>query len=321
MADSRHYLAMDVGGTNVIAGLVDEGGRVVARHRFPTRSSRAPQEIMDDMSAHLRELAAMAPEGCGPEALAVGLPGWINQQEGVLIKAPNMPGWVDVPMAEIMSHSLGLPVCLENDTNLYALGEWLHGAGHGLENLIVVTLGTGVGGGLILDSQLWNGSFASAVEIGHMPLRPDGALCGCGRRGCLETVASATGMSRLGRQWLAEGKPTAYTGPPEELTPKIMYDLAGGGDPMALAVFKEAGQALGLVLSSIFNLLGIEGAIIGGGAAGAFEFIRPHLWEILAARLIVTEPDRIKLLTSRLGEDAPLIGGAALLRDNLYTKN
>lgn len=320
MADSRHFLAMDVGGTNVIAGLVDEHGRVAARHRFPTRTSRSPQEVMDDMAAHLRELTAMAPEGGKPEALAVGLPGWINQQEGRLIKAPNMPGWVDVPMAEIMSHALGLPVCLENDTNLYALGEWLHGAGHGLTNLIVVTLGTGVGGGLILDGKLWNGSFASAVEIGHMPLRPDGALCGCGRHGCLETVASATGMSRLGRQWLAEGHPTAYAGPPEELTPKIMYELAQNGDPMALDVFRQAGEALGLVLSSIFNLLGLEGAVIGGGAAGAFDFIRPHLWRVLEERIIVTEPIHIKLLTSRLGEDAPLAGGAALLRDNLYTK-
>ena len=321
MADVKHYLAMDVGGTNVIAGLVDEDGRVAARHRFPTRTSRSPREIMDDMAVHLRELAAMAPEGGKPEALAVGLPGWINQQEGLLIKAPNMPGWVEVPMAEIMSHALGLPVCLENDTNLYALGEWLHGAGRGLTNLIVVTLGTGVGGGLILEGKLWNGSFASAVEIGHMPLGPDGALCGCGRRGCLETVASATGMSRLGRQWLAQGKTTVYTGPPEELTPKIMYDLAQVGDPMSLDVFRQAGEALGLVLSSIFNLLGLEGAVIGGGAAGAFDFIRPHLEAVVAERLIVAEPRQIKLLLSELGEDAPLIGGAALVRDNLYTKN
>ncbi|MDR2946143.1 MAG: ROK family protein [Candidatus Adiutrix sp.] len=318
---AKHYLAMDVGGTNIIAGLVDEEGRVAARHRFPTRSSRSPEEVMEDMAAHLRELAALAPEGGKPEALAVGLPGWINQQAGILLKAPNMPGWVDVPMAEIMSRALHLPVCLENDTNLYALGEWLHGAGRGLDNLLVVTLGTGVGGGLILDGRLWNGSFASAVEIGHLPLGPGGALCGCGRRGCLETVASATGMSRLGRQWLAEGRPTGYDGPPEELTPKVMHSLAQKGDPLALAVFREAGEALGLVLSAIFNLLGIEGVVLGGGATGAFEFIRPSLWASLAARVIITEPENLKLLVSRLGEDAPLAGGAALLRENMYTRS
>lgn len=314
MADSRHFLVMDVGGTNVTAGLVGEDGRVAARRRFPTRTGRPPVEVMADMAANLRDLMAMAPEGARPEALAVGLPGWINQREGRLIKAPNMPGWVDVPMAEIMSRAVGLPVRLENDTNLHALGEWLHGAGRGLVNLIVVTLGTGVGGGLILEGKLWNGSFASAVEIGHIPLAADGALCGCGRRGCLETVASATGMSRLGRQWLADGRPTSYDGPPEALTPEIMHGLAQNGDPMALDVFRRAGEALGLVLSSIFNLLGLEGAVIGGGAARAFDFIRPGLWPVFSERLIVAEPERVKLLTSRLGEDAPLVGGAALLR-------
>ncbi len=143
---------MDVGGTNVIAGLVKTDGTVVGQRRFPTLAGRTPVEVMADMAPNLKELAGEAPGGASPVALAVGLPGWLNQREGLLIQAPNMPGWVNVPMADIMSQTLGLPVRLENDSNLYALGEWLKGAGRGLENLLVITLGTGVGGGLKLEN-------------------------------------------------------------------------------------------------------------------------------------------------------------------------
>ncbi len=306
---------MDVGGTNVIAGLVKTDGTVVGRRRFPTLAGRPPVEVMADMAANLKELAGEAPGGASPVALAVGLPGWLNQREGLLIQAPNMPGWVNVPMADIMSQTLGLPVRLENDSNLYALGEWLKGAGRGLENLLVITLGTGVGGGLILENKLWNGSFASAVEIGHIPLILEGgSLCGCGRRGCLETVASATGMSRLGREWIAAGKPTDYQGRPVDLSPRLMFGLAQESDPMALAIFHQAGQALGTILAGIFNLLGLEGVVIGGGAAGAFDYIYPGLWATLSERVLVTDPAGLKVLKGELGEDAPLVGAAALLR-------
>jgi glucokinase len=269
---------------------------------------------MEDIIRHLKGLGAEAPAGRKPAGLAIGIPGWINQAEGLLVKAPNMPGWVEVPLAEIMRRALGLPVFLENDTNLYALGEWLRGAGRGLDHLLVLTLGTGVGGGLIVNRRLWYGAFAGAAEIGHMPVALNGALCGCGGRGCLETIASATGMTRLGREWLKKKKETLYRGAPEKLTPKVMSGLARKGDPMSLFVFRRAADALGLVLAGVFNLLGLQGVIIGGGAAGAFEFIRPRLEEIIAARVIITDPGKLKLVRGELGEDAPLSGAPALIR-------
>ena len=315
MIQLKTYLTMDVGGTNVLAGLVDSEGRVLARRHFATRAGRPVEQLIADMAANLSALRTEAPNGRAPAALAIGLPGWISQSEGVLINAPNMPGWSNVPLASILSRELGLPVYLENDTNMYALGEWLYGAGRGLKNLIVITLGTGVGGGLILDKQLWNGSFASAVEVGHIPLTArGGALCGCGRRGCLETVASATGMKRLAREWIEAGKPTLYKGRPDDINTKIMAELANQGDPMSRHVFQRAGEALGMILVGIFNLLGLEGVVIGGGAAGAFEHISPKLWRTLSCRLIVAEPSKISVIKCALGEDAPLAGGAALLK-------
>jgi glucokinase len=316
MTDSeKTCLAVDVGGTNIRMGLVRADGQVLAGRGLATDSARGPEKVIADLIDNLKAIAAAAPPAGKPQALAIGLPGWIDQARGILIKAPNMPGWSDIPLASLMREALGLPVYLENDTNLYALGEWRRGAGRGLNNLLVITLGTGVGGGLILDGRLWYGSFASAVEIGHMPITlAGGAVCGCGRRGCLETVASATGMIRLGRDWLRKKKPTAYKGNPADLTPKIMRDLARAGDPMSLAVFKMAGEALGLILAGIFNLLGLEGVVVGGGAAGAFEFLQPPLRRILDERILIAGPAGIKLLPGELGDEAALAGAPALVR-------
>jgi glucokinase len=307
-------LAADIGGTNIKVGLVDEGGRVLANQGFPTDSSRGPDSVMADVIRHLKKLLAEAPPNRRPKGLAIGVPGWINQTQGVLLKTPNMPGWINVPVAEIMSRALDMPVFLENDSNLYSLGEWHSGAGRGLRHLLIVTLGTGVGGGLIIDGKLWYGAFASAGEIGHQQVEARGVLCGCGNRGCLETIASATGMARLGREWLKKKKATLYQGAPEKLTPKIMFDLAQRGDPMSLAVFRRAGEALGVVLAGIMNLLGLEGVIIGGGAAGAFEFIRPRLQAVMAKGVVVADSAQIKLVRGELGEDAPLSGAPALIQ-------
>lgn len=310
---SKTCLTMDVGGTNVTAGLVDEGGRILARRRFPTQSSRSQSLLTREMVDHLKSLAAEAPAGAPPVGLVVGLPGWINYEEGVLIEAPNLPGWRNVPVAEIFSRTLNLPVRLENDSNMYALGEWRYGAGAGLHNLLVITLGTGVGGGLILNDRLWYGSFLSAVEVGHITVAPqDGVMCACGRRGCLETVASATAMARQAREWLSAGRPSLYQGAPENLNTEVLHTLAQKNDPMALAVFESAGRALGLVLAGILNLLGLEGIVIGGGAAGAMDFIGPHIHDAVSRHVLVTWPERIKIAPGSLGNDAPLLGGAVL---------
>jgi glucokinase len=305
---------VDIGGTNIRLGLVRADGQILTSHSLATDSARGPEKIITTLINNLKTLAAAAPLACKPQALAIGLPGWIDQTRGILIKAPNMPGWSNIPLASLMREAINLPVYLENDTNLYALGEWCHGAGRGLKNLLVITLGTGVGGGLILDGHLWYGSFASTVEIGHIPIAlAGGATCGCGQRGCLETVASATGMIRLAHNWLKEKNPTTYKGNPADLTPKIMHGLARAGDPMSLAIFKKAGKALGLVLADIFNLLGLEGVVIGGGAAGAFEFLQPPLRRILNERILITGAASIKLLPSELGNKAALVGAPNLI--------
>jgi glucokinase len=308
------FLTLDIGGTNVTGGLVERSGRILHKDDFPTALGGDQRSLIDLIVDHLKSLWNKSGDGRRPKALAIGAPGWLRPSEGVLVVAPNLPGWRDVPITRIMSQALELPARLENDANLYALGEWLGGAGRGSNNMIAVTLGTGVGGGLILDGRLWSGSFASAAEIGHISLGAGfNAVCGCGRVGCLETVASARGMARLARERLAQGAATLFDGPPEDLTAKTLEELASRGDAMALSILGEAGRALGHVLSGVFNLLSLEKAVIGGGAAGAFEHLAGPIMEVLAARLVTAQINEIKVVKGLLGVDAPLVGGAALL--------
>ncbi|MDR3134616.1 MAG: ROK family protein [Deltaproteobacteria bacterium] len=313
-SDDDTFLALDIGGTNVTCGLVNRVGQVLAMDIFPTSQGGSPEDLISHIVARLKILWDAADQSHRPSALAIGAPGWIKPLEGVVVTAPNLAGWVNVPITKIMSQALELPARLENDANLYALGEWLAGSGQGCDNQITVTLGTGVGGGLILNGRLWSGAFASAAEIGHIPLGPSHTVkCGCGNIGCLETVASARGMARMAREWVERGGETKYKGPAEALTAEVMRELADEGDPMSLHLFNEAGTALGQVLAGVFNLLSLERAVLGGGGAGAFKFIKRSLLEYLERHLVTAKIDEIQIVKGKLGVNAPLVGAAAIL--------
>lgn len=315
----RTFLVADIGGTNIKVGLSAPDGRLLAFKTFLTNSARGVEAVVRELAEVLKALADSSPADRKPIALGVGSPGIIIPKEGLVVKAPNLPGWLDLPLARILSQALdGLPTSLENDANLYALGEWLAGGARGLNNFLGITLGTGVGGGLILNGRLWQGSFLSAAEFGHLPVEYDGCQCGCGARGCLETLASATAMVRMGRDWLKEKRPSNYAGKPEELTSAELARLAQNNDPMAQAVLARAGWALGVAISGVLNMLGLEGVIFGGGAAGAFKFLRPHIFKIIQERAFVVKPERLRLSPGELGERAPLVGATALMIQTGY---
>ncbi|MDR0356074.1 MAG: ROK family protein [Deltaproteobacteria bacterium] len=312
--DDDSFLAVDIGGTNVTCGLVSRRGQVLSTDIFPTSHGPTPKALIELMVSRLDALRKKADASSPPAALAVGAPGWLRPKDGIVVKAPNIKDWIDIPIAKLMAEAMGLPVRLENDANLYALGEWLAGSGQGSDNEIVLTLGTGVGAGLILKGQLWSGYFFSAGEVGHIPLGPAFTTpCGCGGSGCLETVASAKGMSSAAREWLKAEKSSLFTGSLAELNTEVMRELAEKGDPMSLHVFRQAGLALGQVLAGVFNLLSIERAVIGGGAAGAFEFIKGPMMEVLSKHIVTAKIEEVQIVKGALGSVAPLIGGAAHL--------
>ncbi|MBW1709560.1 MAG: ROK family protein [Deltaproteobacteria bacterium] len=309
-----NYLSVDIGGTKVRYGLVSAEGKVLSSSHFLIHSERGFDLVIEDMAAQFNRFLEAIPEPDQPGGAAVGVAGRVSPREGVVIYSPNLPGWNNVPLAVRLQEALGFEVRIENDSNLYALGEWLGGAGQGLENLVVITLGTGVGGGLILNNRLWTGSFENAAEVGHMVVEPDGRLCKCGSRGCLETLASGTAMADLAREWIQNGEPCGYQGKLEYLTSADLFDLARQGDTLALKVFDKAGSSLGLALTNVFNLLGLQGAIIGGGAGVAFDLLKPKITEELSARLFTADPDKILLARSELGDNAPLVGAPTLFQ-------
>jgi glucokinase len=310
----KTYVGIDIGGTNIRFGLVTDEGKVLSDSHFSVFSERGLEAVLNDLTNNLTTFLSTLPEDLKPQGVGVGAAGRILPAEGLIVSSPNLPGWKNVPLAEHLQKTVDLEVRLENDVNVYALGEWLAGAGRGSENLVVLTLGTGVGGGLILNNRLWSGSFGTAAEIGHMVVEPDGPPCKCGSRGCLETFASATAMVNMAKEMINGGRECGYEGRLENLTSAHLFDLAIEGDSLALDIFSSAGTAIGITLTNVFNLLGLQGAIIGGGAGLTFEFLKPSIEKELSSRVFAVDYDQIFLARSTLGDMAPLIGAPALFR-------
>ena len=301
---STYVIGVDIGGTNTRAALVSVERLVVVREEsFPTRSAGRPEEF-------IRRLAeAIAALDERPQAVGMGMAGLVAPASGTILYSPNLPGWRDVPLAPALSRLVGLPVALNNDANMAALGEQRAGAAKGLADVVCLTLGTGVGGGLILGGRLYRGATGQAGEVGHVTVaRRGGARCGCGLRGHRETFASATGLLRMAREGIAGGRKTALR-PGEELSAQRLFEAAASGDRFARGLFARMGRALGFALGNLFNLLDLEAAVLVGGVAAAWEQFIPSLERELHRRLLPRKEARI--LRGALS-DPGIIGAACL---------
>ena len=227
-----------------------------------------------------------------------------------------MSGWNHIPLAEIMKYRLGRPVLVDNDADLIAFGEKWQGAGRGYENFLCITLGTGVGGGLILRNEIWHGC-GTAGEIGHVTIDRHGARCNCGNYGCLETVASATGLIRMARAGLGEGKEgllaQRMASDPDALSARLIAEMAGQGDPWALELFAELGKALGVAIASVMNLLCLDVIIIGGGVSDAWDLFIGPLRTEYARRVMPGTRPAAPVLPWALKDAAGIIGAAAAI--------
>jgi len=272
-------LAADIGGTSLRAALVNDEGRILARREAPT-----PPDPLDGL-ARLRSLWN---ELGRAEARAVVIAGGIRRKTGEITQSPNLPQWEGVPLGR----ELGCEVL--NDANGALLGEAWMGGLRGTNAAILLTLGTGVGGGLLLDGRLWSGATGCAGELGHVAVRPDGPRCGCGSSGCLEVYASGTAVAK------AAGTPDA----------KEAERRARAGDAKAKAAFDTAADALGVVLAGLVNAFNPEAIALGGGMAGAFELLAPRIEAAIAARAFKLAREGLLLVPAKLGNDAGLLGAA-----------
>ncbi len=306
-------LGIDVGGTNIKAGLVDPAGNVLARREIDTQAERGCEHVLARIVELARALMNDPAAGGRVVALGIGVPGPLSHKQGIVFHAPNLPGWVNVPIRSRLQEALNIPVCLENDANAAAYGEFFSGAGRDVDTMVMLTLGTGVGGGIILDGRLWRGSFDSAGEVGHMIVIPDGRACPCGQRGCLERYASA---AAIGERWLeAKGGRGSAVGAPS--TAEDVQRAMEAGDADATRVWDEACRVLALGCVNLQHLVNPQLVVLAGGlinaGAALLEPVRRHFDE-LSWRIA---PDRPAIELARLGGNAGLIGAASLARTAL----
>ncbi len=321
-----YAIGVDLGGTNLRIAAVDERGKLLAKTELQTGVALGREHVIDelcrateDMEAKYKGVAAL----CG---IGVGVPGLIDSESGRLLESPNLPGWSNYDVKGEIERRIGTSVILENDANAAALGEQWLGAGRDFESMCMYTLGTGVGGGLVLNGKIWRGWNGMAGELGHCNVEPDGYPCKCGSHGCLEQYASAKAVVRMTRESLATGAASELrTSADAELTALFVFECAMRGDVVAKQVFERVGRALGLAIASMVNSLNLPLYVIGGGVSSAWNAFSPAMFDELRQRSFVyagtTSQDgtgicgrkRITQITpAMLGGDGGLYGAARL---------
>lgn len=272
----KYAIGIDIGGTKISLALGTDKGKILARREIPTLTGSRANACVRELAANLRALIV---HSCIPPkkilGIGVGCPGAVNSKKGTLPRSPNLPGWAGLPLKQILQKATGIPVHLANDANAAALGESFFGAGKNSKNFIYITVSTGIGGGIVVNGELYEGSGFAAGEIGHMSIVPDGRKCNCGQKGCLEAYASGTAIARFVREKLAGEKITGKSpyfplykrGSKGDLSfgAREVGAAAAKGDKLAVESYRKAGYYLGIGIANLLNILNPETVVIGGG--------------------------------------------------------
>lgn len=314
--DKPYAIGIDIGGTNTVVGIVDRRGQILRKSSLKTAKHAEVEDFLDDLSEVINKLIDDADAKGLIRGIGVGAPNG-NYFNGSIEFAPNLPWKGVIPFAQMLEARVEIPVALTNDANAAAIGEMTYGAARGMKDFIVITLGTGVGSGIVANGQLIYGHDGFAGELGHITVRRNtGRLCGCGRVGCLEAYTSATGVVRTAREYL-ELKPDAQSLlrkiPIDKITSKDVFDAAVEGDEMALEIFRFTGEMLGEAFSDFVAFTSPEAIILFGGLAKAGDLIMNPIRETMEKNLLKIYKDKVKLLFSELKEsDAAVLGASAL---------
>lgn len=308
---AKLVFAADLGGTHLRVALIDQAGKIHSQVKRETPKGTKPDCVVDALVNGARELSSA--QAGDVVAASVVVPGTVDKENSLVVQAPNLPALDHFGLKRALEERFQLPVLLENDANAAAVGETWLGAARGARNVICITLGTGVGGGIILDGKLWRGTDGSAGELGHTSVDPfNGPQCKCGNTGCLEMFASATAIVRMTREALNRFPKTIL--PDQCLTAGRVYDAAKEGDELAVEIFKTVGQYLGVGLANMINLLGPEVIVIGGGVANAWDLLEPQMREQIRKRAFPSLSN-VRLKQAECRDNAGLLGAAKLAFD------
>ena len=305
---NRYVIGIDIGGTNIKLGLVDKKGLIKARLSLPTKKFIASKDqlikvVIAGCQSVIKENGLKKSQISG---IGIGLPGLVNTKKGLVYSLTNIQGWKNVPLKKIIEKKLRIPTFIDNDVNVIALAEWKYGAGRRMKNMICITIGTGLGGGLIINNELYRGEGFAAGELGHIPINEKGHRCQCGGWGCLETYAGNRYLSLQARQKF--NKNIAL----EEITRR-----ANQGNKAAVDFWSKVGEHIGNGLTGVVNVLNPSCIVIGGGISKAHQHMFEVIRQTIKKRAMHIQGKMVKVFKSRLGNDAGIIGARALVKEML----
>lgn len=314
----KNRIGIDVGGTNVKIALVDSNGKIGYSNTIPTRAEMGYEYTINNMKQAIRDLMTETKLSAKDiEGIGFGLPGQVDFKSGIVRLITNIPGWVEIPLAKMIEDEFHIPTRIDNDVRCAALGELNFGAGKGCQNLICITVGTGIGSGLIINGKLVRGASNAAGEIGHIKLQMhDGPICGCGDTGCLEAFASGPAIVAMAEEYILGGKSTKYRemANGNDITPFIVAEAAKAGDAVAKRIFTRMGEYIGIGMASVVNLLNPEKIIIGGGVADAGDILLNPLKETIKNRAMKIAGETVEVVPAQLGNTAGVIGASLLIQ-------
>ena len=313
----KAFIGVDLGGTNLRAGIVEiEKGIVLASNTVPTLAREGPEAVMGRMADLIK--AAIGSCGLGVEEIGgvgIGVPGVLDLDKGLTLFLPNLPGtWPNVPLSAAISEKVDLPVFLLNDARSITYGEWKFGAGRGVDTMACFTIGTGIGGGLVINGKLHLGIGGTGGELGHQTIDFNGPVCGCGNRGCLEAFASGPAIAGMGIKAVVQGLTTAIGKLVDydlnRITPEVICEAARQGDLIARDIYEQAGTYIGIAVANILATVGPRKVVIGGGVAAAGELLLEPIRRTVHERVHIMPVDQTEIVQASLGLNAGLLGVA-----------
>lgn len=312
--EKPYAIGIDIGGTNTIFGVVDKRGHIINQGSIKTGAYKEINEYISNLSDSVQEIIDQVGGSGNIKGIGVGAPNG-NYFTGCIEFAPNLPWKGVIPLAQMLTDKLNIPVALTNDANAAAIGEMTYGAARGMKDFIVITLGTGVGSGIVINGQLVYGHDGFAGELGHTTIIPGGRVCGCGKKGCLETYSSATGVARTAKEYLQTRKDPSLLRELdiETIESKDVYDAAVKGDKLAIEIFEYTGKLLGESFADFVAFSSPEAIILFGGLSKSGKFIFDPVRKHMEENMLPIYRNKIKLLMSELKEsDAAVLGASAL---------
>ncbi|MBI2832326.1 MAG: ROK family protein [Chloroflexi bacterium] len=308
-------LAIDVGGTKIVAAIVSSDGKIMARQSYPTLAYEGLQVVIGRITSAIdRLLEKTGIDLSQLHGISLAAAGAIDSHRGIITLSPNLPGWRDVPLRDIIFKKYGAKTFLVHDATAAALGEHRFGAGKGVDNLIYVTVSTGIGGGIIIGGKLYEGTSGSAGEVGHMTIDIDGPKCNCGNYGCLEMFASGTAVAREAARRIHQGETSSLVdmvkGKLENITAEMVDRAAQNGDSLAKDVLQQALRYLGIGMASLVNILNPEMIVFGGGMSRMGARLLEPVRQVIDERDYAVSAQAVRLVTAKLGGDAEAVGAA-----------